>query len=437
MELARAESRLRLEGASALANSPSTAPSGVAGKPSVLLVAPFYPPAFKGGVARLYDCLCSSITAFDVSVLADTIGATPEDVAAFDVQARESGYRIRRTRELVLHFEEGAPWQKLLRMRAYLRIAKRDFEIAVSEINPDVIICGNSYPCGWLFLKLPRGRRWVNYVLGEEMTMNLEYGPIARWFKRTQLEALRRSWLNIAISRFSADKVAEAAGAPREHTVFLPCPVDTRRFRPPVDREADRRQFGWTGKTVLLTVARLVDRKGIDNVLRALHAARSLPEDFRYVIAGTGPQEKSLRAMCAEFGIEDCVEFMGFVADDLLPNVYGAADLFIQANRAVDGDTEGFGIVYLEANACGLPVIGGTAGGTADAIEEGVSGLRVDGDSVDAIREAIEKLLLDPVARAEMAATAQKRALQDFSLDAIAARLECTLTKVLGMPTPC
>jgi phosphatidylinositol alpha-1,6-mannosyltransferase len=298
------------------------------------------------------------------------------------------------------------------------------FRRVVAEVAPDILVAGNSYPCGWLWLRLPDKYLRVNYIHGEEMTMDLEYGPLARWFKRRQLRSLRTADLNIAVSRYSADQVVRLAGAPPERVVTLPNPVDTARFQPPRDRKALRQSLGWSGRSVILTIARLVPRKGLDQALRALAEARKLPKDWLYVIGGRGPVEAELRALADRLGLSERVRFLGFVPDEDLAALYGAADVFLQPNRTVDGDTEGFGIVFLEANACGTPVIGGIAGGTADAIEEGVSGFRVDGDSVAEIRAALERILGDDALRRRMARAGLERACRDFTVGACARRFE-------------
>jgi phosphatidylinositol alpha-1,6-mannosyltransferase len=373
----------------------------------------------------LFNDLLSAVRSHDVTVLADRLGAAPEVIAAFDRDAEGTRpYQVRRIPALHLRLPPSSLPRHAVNALTYLSSTRRAFRRVVAEVSPDILVAGNSYPCGWLWAGLPKRCLRVNYVHGEEMTMEIPGGPIIRWFKRRQLRSLRTADLNIAVSRYSAEQVIRLAGAPPENVVVLPNPVDTHRFFPPSDRDGVRARLGWNRRTVLLTIARLVPRKGIDQVLRALHASENLPDDWLYVIAGRGPMEPELRDLAERLGLAGRVRFFGFVPEDDLVDLYGAADVFIQPNRCINGDTEGFGIVFLEANACGTPVIGGVAGGTADAIEDGVSGFRVDGESIDSVRLAVERLMTDHTLRKRMGEAGLRRARRDFTLEACARRFE-------------
>jgi phosphatidylinositol alpha-1,6-mannosyltransferase len=217
------------------------------------------------------------------------------------------------------------------------------------------------------------------------------------------------------------------AGLPQERVDYFPNFIDTDRFTPPADRDRLRRELGWADRTVLLTVARLVPRKGVDRLLRALAQAGELPENWLFAIAGRGPEEEPLRRLASQLGLADRVRFLGFVPNERLADLYGAADAFALTNREIDGDTEGFGIVFLEANACGTPVLGGKAGGTGDAIADGISGFRVDSEQVDEIVRALQILLGDPEKRQVMARAGLARVRNDFSVQACAPRFAALL----------
>jgi phosphatidylinositol alpha-1,6-mannosyltransferase len=184
---------------------------------------------------------------------------------------------------------------------------------------------------------------------------------------------------------------------------------------------------------VVLTLARLEPRKGIDQALRALAVldkAGRLPANCIYVIAGRGRLEQQLRALSEELGLSERVLFYGFVPDADVAALYEAADIFIQPNRDIEGDTEGFGIVFLEASACGLPVIGGCAGGTADAIAEGISGFRVDGESVHEISAALGTLIDDPELRGTLGRQGASRVASLFTVERAASEFEGLLMRV-------
>jgi phosphatidylinositol alpha-1,6-mannosyltransferase len=131
-----------------------------------------------------------------------------------------------------------------------------------------------------------------------------------------------------------------------------------------------------------------------------------------------------LKTLVETLGISHRVMFYGFVQDDDVQKMYEAADIFLQPNRDIDGDTEGFGIVFLEASACGTPVIGGTAGGTADAIAEGVSGYRVDGESVDDIAGALRRLIDNPELRRRLGKNGAMRVAELFTVERATAEFE-------------
>ena len=404
-------------------------------KPLILWIAPYFYPKHYGGAVQIYDGLARRLQRHEAIFLTESQGVQPKDSASFDSAApAERGYRVERLPRITLHFEPGhSRWRNLADAALFRWSLGRQFDSLVRRLRPAAVVCGGTYQGGWLMNRLPSGVARINYVLGEELTMgHLAQGPIGRWLRGNQVKAYRSADLNLVISRFTGDTLAQLAGVPPERIHFFPCFIDTTRFRPPADREGLRRRFGWEGRTVMLTIARLIQRKGVDQVLRALAQTPDLPPDWLYVIAGRGPEEENLKRLSAELGLGERVVFRGILSDEEVVDFYGAADLFIQTNRAVAGDTEGFGIVFLEANACGLPVIGGQAGGTADAIEEGVSGLRVDGDSVDAVGGAIRKLLSDAQIRSSMARLGLERVRSDFDATVMAEKFEALLAQRLA-----
>jgi len=409
--------------------------AGGSRRPVVLLLAPWFGPGYHGGAPRLFDLLLGSVRAFDVHVLTGMDRTTREQAAAWDRRAlAERGYRVHRDPGFhpALTFPPGAsaPTKALATLRHFggVRRAVRD---CLASVRPSLVVAGDSFRCGWLMERLPPHIARANYVLGEELTTPWT-GVIPAWLRRAQGRALRGADLDIAVSRYSAARVVELAGVAPERCVVLPSAVDTSVFRPPADRAALRRALGWEGRTVLLSLSRQDERKGTSQVLHALHASRSVPPDWHFVIGGTGDQDVALRELADALGLAQRVTFLGFVPEQDLPALFGAADLFVQPNRDIAGDTEGFGIVFLEAGACGTPVLGGIAGGTADAIEHGVTGLRVDGDDADAVREGIEQLLADPERLRRMGAAGLARVREGFTPERLAGRLEGFFAQALS-----
>jgi phosphatidylinositol alpha-1,6-mannosyltransferase len=188
--------------------------------------------------------------------------------------------------------------------------------------------------------------------------------------------------------------------------------VDGERFRPDVNPRLIRDRYGLDGARVLLTVGRLVERKGHDVVIRALRRVSEAIGPVRYLIAGSGSEERRLRALAADLGCADEVIFIGHVSDEDLPPLYAACDVFVMPSRALqerDG-IEGFGIVFLEAGASGKPVIGGRSGGITDAVLDGTTGVLVNPQDVEEIAEALIRLLRDREDAARMGEEGRRRA---------------------------
>ena len=137
-------------------------------------------------------------------------------------------------------------------------------------------------------------------------------------------------------------------------------------------------------------------RKGFDQTIRGWQNVIAEHPSAHLMIVGDGPQRAELQQLIESAGVQNHITLTGPLSDSDLLAAYRSADLFIMPNRTMpDGDTEGFGLVFLEANACGRAVIGGRAGGAVEAVREGDTGLLVDGNSVQEIATAISRLLAD------------------------------------------
>lgn len=273
-----------------------------------------------------------------------------------------------------------------------------------------VVLIAKVWPLGLVAI-IPRllGIPYVVQTYGNDFFISR--GPLSRMGVAAILKRARRV---LTISRFSRDRLIGIGVRPENVSLVFP-KVDVAAFEWSGDAESFRRSEGLVEYRVLLTVARLVERKGIDRVLQALPLiARQFP-NVLYVVLGMGEDEDRLRAVALQAGVLDRVRFVG--DRDPVP-FYHACDVFVMTSReiAASGDAEGFGIVYLEAGACHKPVIAGRSGGVPDAVVDGRSGILVDPNDVRAIADAVCRLLADEPRRRELGEYAYARVRGEFDV---------------------
>jgi phosphatidylinositol alpha-1,6-mannosyltransferase len=230
------------------------------------------------------------------------------------------------------------------------------------------------------------------YVHGEEISTRSTYDEGGQRRRR----ALKTADGVVAVSRFTRDMLVSAFGVSLDKVELISNGVDLKRFMPLPRSEKLLDRYGVKGRPILLTVSRLYARKGIDRVIESLPLVLQQVPDLLYLIVGHGTYRDELEHLVAHLGLGASVMFTGPVPDYEIPLHYSLGEVFIMANREMpDGETEGFGLVILEANACGLPVIAGRAGGSVDAVTDQVNGLVVDGNHVAEITAAIIALIGD------------------------------------------
>jgi phosphatidylinositol alpha-1,6-mannosyltransferase len=248
--------------------------------------------------------------------------------------------------------------------------------------------------------------------------------------KQSLAYVLRRARHIVAAGTYPAREAERAAGRALPITV-VPPGVDTDRFRPlsADERAAARWRFGLpVDGEVVVSISRLVPRKGFDTAIRAAALLRSGRPDFVLAIAGAGRDLARLSRLAAE--LRAPVRFLGRVNNDDLPLLYGCADVYTMLcrNRWAGLEQEGFGIVFLEAAACGVPQVAGDSGGAEDAVIDGVTGWMVrHPDDPRQAADALAALLDDAELRATMGQAGRKRAVAEFSYDELAKRLGASL----------
>ena len=247
---------------------------------------------------------------------------------------------------------------------------------------------------------------------------------------RAAYDALRRGLLRrvdtfVPVSHYTARLLHDRDVSP-ERTHVVSNGTDPDRFSPQ-DATALRQDLGLSGRPLLLTVGRLVPRKGIDTVLRALPDVIEALPDLMYLVVGTGPDRARLERLSADLGLEAHVRFCGEVPHDALPRYYSAADLFVMPAREDPPDVEGFGLVFLEANACGTPVVGARTGGIPDAIRDGETGLLVPPGRPAVLAEAVLHVLTQPDVAAALGRQGRHHAVHEASWTHVADRMYTVL----------
>ena len=249
------------------------------------------------------------------------------------------------------------------------------------------------------------------FVYAYEIRRKRRQRPIAR--------LLRGARMVIACSEFTRKEAVDLGVAPERTRVLYPG-VDAQRFSPLGDHRPQNTDHR---PPVLLSVSRLADMyKGHDTAIRSLALVHAKVPNARYVIAGGGPLRDYLLRVADSRGMATSVQFLGEVPDAALPDLYRSADVLVTLSResGSGGGAEGFGIVCLEAAACGIPIVAGRSGGLPDAVEDGVSGILVDPTDVGAAAEALVSLLMDPGRARAMGEAGRKRVLERFTWERMA-----------------
>jgi len=374
--------------------------------PKVLIVTNDFPPR-RGGIQSFVHALATRLPADGVVVYAPAW----DGAAAFDAQ--QPFPVIRHPGSLML------PVRPVARRAAAL----------LAEHGCDTVLFGAAAPLGLLApgLRAAGARRIVGITHGHEAGWAALPGArslLRRIGEHTDALTYLGEYFRVRLARALTPQAAE-------RLVRLAPGVDTTVFRPGPAGETVRARLGLAGRPVVLCVSRLVPRKGQDTLIRAwprVLAARAAAggQEPVLLIVGDGPYRKDLDRLAGRLSVTGSVRFTGPVPEADLPGYYAAADIFAMPCRTRRGglDVEGLGIVYLEASAAGLPVIGGDSGGAPDAIEPGESGYVVPGRDLDALTGRLTALLADPAAAAAMGEKGLAWVHREWRWDLVAARLE-------------
>jgi len=275
-----------------------------------------------------------------------------------------------------------------------LRVAKRAKEIAQMH-NIEVVVFGAAAPLALMAPKLRKAgaKKIIALTHGHEVwwarifPFNLAMKRIGNSVDHlTYLGEFTRQAISRSLSQKSIDSMVKIAPG-----------IDTSHFSPQADATQRRTELGLESKKIIISVGRLVHRKGQDKLIQAFPTiVREIPS-AHLLIVGEGPYRAHLEKLVEKLSLKANVTFVGRIFYNDLPSYLSASDVFVMPSRSrfFGLEVEGLGIVYLEASACAIPVVAGVSGGAPDAVQEGITGLCVDGTNIGQIAEAVIHICSD------------------------------------------
>ena len=372
-----------------------------------LLVTNDFPPKVGGIQSYLWE-LWRRLPADEVTVLTTSYpGAESWD--------RSQDFPIRRVPERVL-----LPTPSL----------RRRIDALADEIDAELVVLDPALPLGLLGEHL--ARPYVVVLHGAEITVPGRVPPTRQLLARV----LDRARGVITAGHYGLAEAERALGR-RLESIVVPPGVDVERFQPlDASRRTEvRERLGLDSVAPLVVgVSRLVPRKGFDVLVQAAHRLVDEFPEMQVAIAGVGRDRARLERLAAAGPCP--IRFMGRLPDAALRELDAVADVFVMLcrNRWAGLEAEGFGIVFLEAAACGVPQVAGNSGGAAEAVVDGETGFVVDDPSdLEQVTHALRRLLADGALRTRLGIAARARAVDDFSYDVLATRLRDGL---LALATP-
>lgn len=360
----------------------------------LLLIAVDFPPV-SGGISVFIYNLWRYFPSDRIVVLAPF----HEGGRSFDIKQNFTIYRTKKERRNSLIGKMLTVFDLFLETKKVIK-KERIKEVHCLHLNSTALI-------GY-FLKIFRGIDYYVYVFGAEFGKH-------RNLNLLQKIILNKAKMLIANSEFTKDVVIKE-GIRNKNLIKVYPGVDLERYKPGLDFREIVKRYNLQGKKVIFTVSRLAPNKGFDTAIKVLpEVLRKIPTAV-YIIGGTGPCEKELKELASQMNLENKVIFTGFIPDEELPLYYNLCDVFLLLTREIKrkGNVEGFGMVFIEANACGKPVIGGRTGGTLDAIVDGRTGFLVDPLNLEEISEKLIELLTNDDLAKTLGEEGRKRAVKDF-----------------------
>lgn len=374
-----------------------------------LVVVTHYCPLI-GGAQTVYDALARCAPDQFHILTSKRDYTNGELVAGYQAFDREAPYKITRLDRIRLNLDAGKSnviAKIFTTVQGWLlnrMLIKKITTICQDEAIDSVWISASEAVL-WLppVLKRLTDKKIVIFAHGEEFSQAAH----SKAAEKNRWQALQAADSVIGVSHYTTDLLMQKYGVDKRKIFLSTNGVDLDKFSGMVSDDA-REKLNLPEGPVVFSCGRLVARKGFDTLIAAWPGILSNVPEAKLLIGGNGPMETELKQQVVELGIAASVQFLGHIEQADMPDYYGVASVFAMPNRTMaNGDTEGFGLVFLEASAMGTVSVAGRAGGTSDAVQGGKTGVLVNGNDKLEIETAITELLTNNDMRTRMSNAAQ------------------------------
>lgn len=385
-----------------------------------------------GGSSRIYHEMCKRLPSKDIFVLTQKkLAFSAEEEKGwehFDKKQNYKIYRLARLRPKISEKKQNIFTSifgyifndlpiSLHVIFTFSRLLIRNKIDIVCLENPDVLGCLG------LINKFIFRKKTILYLHGEELTWRVESRLFGK-LKNIYLFAADKCIVNSKFTKGQLEKLHFGNKA-----VIIRPGVGLIECKAKIDL---RMKYNLTGKKVLMSINRFEKWKGIDRIIKAIPLILKSIPNLLYLIGGIGGEERNLKELVKQLGLEDVVKFLGFISEEELAGYYDICDVFALANiQTNEGEVDGFGMVFIEAGSRGKPVIGGRVGGVPEAIIDGETGFLVDGQNIVDIAEKIVILLKNPELAQKLGNNGRIR-VREFAWDRIAAEFKKTCLDLMA-----
>ncbi len=371
----------------------------------------FFPPE-RGGIQNYLYNICKRLPKESVVVWA------PINSNSFDFDKKQ-GFKIVRK-----SYNSALRMFGLSSLEYFFTVRK-----LVKQNKINIIHCGHIHPMGMTaylikkILHIP----YIVYTYGTEMK---EIESKSGFTKKMMKKVLDSAQNIVVTTDYMQDYIVSKFNFSRDEKIldkkFIKiCPGVNSDLFHPLDSFKIKQRFGLEDQKIILTCGRLVPRKNHEMVIKAMPNVLKRVPNAKYYIVGNGPTLEKLRLLIRNLRLDDKVKIFTKVSDKDLNFYYNVADVFIMASKEIDNkkDIEGFGLVYLEANACKKPVIAGNTGGVAEAVLDGQTGILVNPENIKEITDALVKILRNDELARDLGEFGYERAVNEFSWDKLVQKL--------------